>query len=161
VLTGRSLLDEYRSVCAESSIKPNSGLLKTLPAAVGDFATTINLDLNYIGVKGLQPLLQILRHNRGLKLLNLKDNNLENNEVRQLVQVLMTEVGDSLQHLDLSNNPISLAGGSALMDLVSSKKALTTIVLRGTLIQPKVVEKIAEAAENNRRRSAWSSGLEK
>ena len=160
LLADRSLLDEYKSYCVDAGIKPNSGLLKTLPSVVGDFATTINLDLNYIGVKGLQPLLQILRRNRGLKLLNLKDNNLENNEIRQLAQVLMTECGDALQHLDLSNNPISLAGGSALMDLVASKKSLTTIVLRGTLIQPKVVEKIVEAAESNRRRAAWSTGMQ-
>ncbi|CUI12713.1 Hypothetical protein, putative [Bodo saltans] len=150
-----SLLDEYKQYCLNFGIKPNSGLLKSLPSVVGDFATTINLDLNYIGVKGVQPLLQILRRNRGLRLLNLKDNNLENNEVRALVNVLLTDSGNTLTHLDLSNNPISLAGGSAIMDLVSQKKSLTTVVLRGTLIQPKVVEKIVEAAESNRRRAAW------
>jgi hypothetical protein len=154
-LPDTSLLDEYKQFCLNFGIKPNSGLLKSLPSVVGDFATTINLDLNYIGVKGVQPLLQILKRNRGLKLLNLKDNNLENNEVRALVNVLLTDSGNSLTHLDLSNNPISLAGGSAIMDLVTHKKTLTTVVLRGTLIQPKVVEKIVEAAEANRRRAAW------
>lgn len=150
-----SLLDEYKQYCLNFGIKPNSGLLKSLPSVVGDYATTINLDLNYIGVKGVQPLLQILKRNRGLKLLNLKDNNLENNEVRALVNVLLTDTGNTLTHLDLSNNPISLAGGSAIMDLVTHKKTLTTVILRGTLIQPKVVEKIVEAAEANRRRAAW------
>lgn len=36
------------------------------------------------GVKGLQPLLEILRLNRGLEAFNLKDNNLENAEIKAL-----------------------------------------------------------------------------
>ena len=148
----RSLLDEYKRCCAAANIKPNSGLLKKLPQTIGEHVSEINLDLNYIGIKGVQPLIHILRRNRGLRLLNLKDNNLENNEVRQLVAVLLTEAGAELTTLDLSNNPISLAGGSALMDLVTTQKTLVNISIRGTLIQPKVVERIVEAAKENARR---------
>ena len=141
-----SLHDEYKNYCSQSNIKPNSDLLKKLPREKGAFISEINLDLNYIGIKGVQPLLQILKRNRGLRLLNLKDNNLENDEVKSLASILLTESGAELTHLDLSNNPISLAGGSALMELVTRQKSLKTIVLRGTLIQPKVVDRIVEAA---------------
>lgn len=55
----------------------------------------------------------------GLRTLNLRDNNLENAEVRALVAVLLATEEDTLTMLDLSNNPISLAGGSALMDLLA------------------------------------------
>lgn len=140
-----SLLDIYRNHCSQSGIKPNSGLLKMLPKTVGENITKINLDLNYIGVKGFQPLLQILKVNRGLTFLNLKDNNLENNEVRALVTVLCTESGDLLRHLDLSNNPISLAGGTALLDLIEKQRNLSSVVVSGTLIQPKIVEKLNDA----------------
>ena len=139
-----SLLDIYKNCCAQFGIKPNSGLLKILPKTVGENITKINLDLNYIGVRGFQPLLQILKVNRGLTFLNLKDNNLENNEIRSLVSVLCTDCGDLLQHLDLSNNPISLAGGSAILDLIAKQKSLTTVIVNGTLIQPKIIDKIVE-----------------
>jgi hypothetical protein len=148
--TGRSHLDVYKAYCSALAIKPNSGLLKTLPSEPGKHCSTINLDLNYIGVRGVRPLIEILKLNRGLTLLNLKDNNLENAEVRQIVNVLMGEPGNTITHLDLSNNPISLAGGSAIMDLVARQPSLRTVVLRGTLIQAKVVEKITEAASRAR-----------
>eukprot|EP00668_Euglena_longa_P016273 GGOE01020507.1.p4 GENE.GGOE01020507.1~~GGOE01020507.1.p4 ORF type:complete len:114 (-),score=47.64 GGOE01020507.1:130-471(-) len=110
------------------------------------------MDYNYIGVKGMQPLLAILRVNRGLRTLNLRDNNLENAEVKELVQVLLAMEEDTLTTLDLSNNPISLAGGSALMDLVAKRCRLTEVKLMGTLIQPKVREKIQELASRNQSR---------
>lgn len=148
-LSKLSLLEAYKQFCSRLGMKPNSGILKLLPTTPGEFVSSINLDLNYIGVRGFKPLLEVLRINRGLKFLNLKDNNLENSEVKALVGVLMGDSGDQLTHIDLSNNPISLAGGSSLMDLVSRQKSLTTVVLKGTLIQQKVVEKILEAASRN------------
>eukprot|EP00744_Colponema_vietnamica_P008068 GILI01011535.1.p1 GENE.GILI01011535.1~~GILI01011535.1.p1 ORF type:complete len:673 (+),score=52.48 GILI01011535.1:156-2021(+) len=144
-LSNSSLLDIYKSYCSQFGIKPNSGMLKMLPTTLGENITKINLDLNYIGVKGFQPLLQILKVNRGLTFLNLKDNNLENNEIRALVNVLCTDSGDLLRHLDISNNPVSMAGGTALLDLIDKQKALNTVIVSGTLIQPKIVEKISEA----------------
>uniref|UniRef100_A0A7S1QIS6 Uncharacterized protein n=1 Tax=Neobodo designis TaxID=312471 RepID=A0A7S1QIS6_NEODS len=147
--TGKSHLEVYRAYCTTLNIKPNSGLLKSLPSEPGKHCSSINLDLNYIGVRGVRPLIEILKLNRGLTLLNLKDNNLENAEVRQIVSVLMGDAGRSITHLDLSNNPISLAGGSAIMDLVARQPTLRTVVLKGTLIQAKVVEKITDAAARN------------
>jgi hypothetical protein len=148
--TGKSHLEVYKAYCNALNIKPNSGLLKSLPHEVGKHCTAINLDLNYIGVRGVRPLIEILKLNRGLTLLNLKDNNLENAEVRQIVNVLMGDAGACIGYLDLSNNPISLAGGSAIMDLVARQPTLRTVVLKGTLIQAKVVEKIVEAAARHR-----------
>ena len=79
-----------------------------------------------------------------------QDNNLENNEIKALVQVLLTCSDDSLTKLDLSNNPISLAGGSALIELLTSRKSLTEVRLEGTLVQPKILDKIQDIAGNNR-----------
>ena len=85
-----------------------------------------------------------------LQVLNLKDNNLENNEIKALVHVLMSSEDDSLQTLDLSNNPISLAGGSAIIDLVTRKPSVVEVRLIGTLIQPKILDKVQEAVAQNR-----------
>lgn len=150
-----SLLELYKAECHDLNIKPNSGLLKALPKEPGRYVSSINLDLNYIGIKGVLPLFSVLKVNRGLALLNLKDNNLENNEVRALCTILGESPGSCLTYLDLSSNPISLAGGSAVMELVGKQRTLTTVVLRGTLIQPKVVERITEAAKGS---SAGSLG---
>jgi Ran GTPase-activating protein (RanGAP) involved in mRNA processing and transport len=145
-----SLFSVYKFHCARAQIKPNSGLLKLLPKEPGKFITEINMDFNYIGVKGLQPLLEILRLNRGLRVLNLKDNNLENSEVKALAQVLVDSPENALQVLDLSNNPISLAGGSVLVELLGKKRSIIEVKLVGTLIQPKILEKIEELTALNR-----------
>eukprot|EP00758_Cryptobia_borreli_P012259 Tbor_TRINITY_DN5730_c2_g1::TRINITY_DN5730_c2_g1_i1::g.19911::m.19911 len=150
---GESLLEAYKSYCSYYCIKPNSGLLKILPSAPGVYVGNINLDLNYIGVKGFLPLLQILKKNRGLQVLNLKDNNLENKEIMALVDVLLSKNGISyLRHIDLSNNPVSHAGGLAILELLNRQKSLTSVVLKDTLIQPKLIRKINDAAEANYRR---------
>eukprot|EP01012_Entosiphon_sulcatum_P057538 TRINITY_DN81325_c0_g1_i1.p1 TRINITY_DN81325_c0_g1~~TRINITY_DN81325_c0_g1_i1.p1 ORF type:complete len:827 (+),score=129.57 TRINITY_DN81325_c0_g1_i1:138-2483(+) len=145
-----SLHGIYKFHCANNGIKPNSGLLKILPKEPGKFISEINMDYNYIGIKGLQPLLELLKINRNLQVLNLKDNNLENNEVRALVNVLMASEDDTLRSLDLSNNHISLAGGSALIELLTNKRSVTEVRLNGTLIQPKILEKIQQCVDENR-----------
>jgi len=144
------LFEIYKYHCSKNMIKPNSGLLKVLPKTTGQYISEINMDYNYIGIKGIQPLLEILKINRHLRVLNLKDNNLENNEIKALVQVLMNTEDSTLTTLDLSNNPVSLAGGSALMELIQKKRSITECRLDGTLIQPKILEKIQDITRTNR-----------
>lgn len=145
-----SLSELYRQHCQQQGIKPNSGVLRMLPKEQGAHVCELNLGLNYIGVKGIQPLLEVLRRNSGLRSLNLRDNNLENNEVRSLVQVLLSPAGGALTALDISNNPVSLAGGSAVVDLLSRQRQLTELRIDGTLIQPKILERIDEQLRQNR-----------
>eukprot|EP00756_Hemistasia_phaeocysticola_P018353 Hpha_TRINITY_DN15587_c1_g5::TRINITY_DN15587_c1_g5_i1::g.108457::m.108457 len=147
---GSSLSEVYRHFCQELGIKPNSGVRRILPKEPGVHMTELNLGLNYIGVKGIAPLLEVLRRNKGLRVLNLRDNNLENAEVRSLVTVLLSAAGSNLTTLDLSNNPISLAGGSALVDLLTRQRRLTTLNMDGTLVQPKVLDRVEEQLKLNR-----------
>eukprot|EP01063_Lacrimia_lanifica_P038464 TRINITY_DN8204_c0_g2_i1.p1 TRINITY_DN8204_c0_g2~~TRINITY_DN8204_c0_g2_i1.p1 ORF type:complete len:753 (+),score=298.30 TRINITY_DN8204_c0_g2_i1:114-2372(+) len=148
-LAGRSLAEVYKQACSQMSIKPNSGVLRMLPTGEGAFVEDLSLGLNYIGVKGVLPLLEVLKVNRGLRSLNLQDNNLENNEVRSLVQLLSGPAGAKLTHLNLSSNPISLAGGTALLELVSKQRLVVKLDLQGTLIQPKVLDRIDEQLKEN------------
>jgi hypothetical protein len=146
---GLSLHDIYRAACQKAGLKPNSGLIRLLPKEPGRNVSTLNLDLNYIGNRGFLPLLEVLRCNRGLTLLNLKDNNLENAEIRALCDVLLNASGEELCALDLSNNPISLPGAHSILELVQRRRTLTTLTLRGTLVQQTVVEQIMELARRN------------
>ena len=66
-----SLHSVYKYHCAKNSIKPNSGLLKILPREPGRSISEINMDYNYIGIKGIQPLLEILKLNSHLKVCGL------------------------------------------------------------------------------------------
>ena len=72
VQADKSLFEIYKMHCSKLSIKPNSGLLKVLPKQPNQYISEINMDYNYIGIKGMQPLLEILKVNRNLRVLNLK-----------------------------------------------------------------------------------------
>ncbi|ORC86682.1 uncharacterized protein TM35_000261340 [Trypanosoma theileri] len=147
ITTGMS--QQYAALCRQAGIRPNSMLLRLLPDTHGASVSRIDTSVNYIGPKGLLPLLQVLRGNVGLEYLNLSHNNLENDEVIDLVNVLMTDSGASLRYLDLSNNPVSLAGGAALLRLVQTRPLLVTVGLKGTLVPRQLARSIQEACEAN------------
>ncbi|EKF38155.1 hypothetical protein MOQ_001640 [Trypanosoma cruzi marinkellei] len=141
---------KYVLLCRQAGIKPNSMLMRALPDIQGVSVSRIDTSGNYIGPKGLMPLLQVLRENIGLKYLNLSHNNLENDEVIELVSFLMTSSGASLQSLDLSDNPVSLAGGAAILRLVQARPSLLSVRLRGTLVPQPVIYSIEEVCGSNR-----------
>ncbi|RNF23651.1 uncharacterized protein Tco025E_02751 [Trypanosoma conorhini] len=143
------LSQKYAWLCRQAGIKPNSVLLRALPEERGASVSRIDSSVNYIGPRGIMPLLKVLQSNVGLEYLNLSRNNLENDEVIELVKLLMTESGAALQFLDLSNNPISLAGGAALLRLVQARPALHSVRLRGTLVPQQVSRSIQEVCDSN------------
>lgn len=144
-----SLLEIYKLACTRLAIKPNSGVVRMLPNQPGAFVSSINLDNNYIGVKGFAPLLQVLRLNKGLQFLNLRDNNLESAQIVQLCEVLSSEPGECICQINLSNNPITPGGATALCDLIARRPLLTSVVIKDTLIQGRPAEQIAELCLRN------------
>ncbi|KAG8341118.1 hypothetical protein TRVL_08054 [Trypanosoma vivax] len=140
---------QYVTCCRQAGIKPNSMVVRFLPDKPGAVVSRIDTSVNYVGPKGFRPLLQIIGGGIGLEYLNLSHNNLENDEIVDLVNVLTTESGSSLRFLDLSNNPISLAGGMALLRLVQTRPSLSTVRLKGTLIPQQVCRNIQDACDAN------------
>ncbi|AAZ11031.1 hypothetical protein, conserved [Trypanosoma brucei brucei TREU927] len=143
------LRQQYVAYCRRACVKPNSVLMRYFPDKPGIFVSRVDTSMNYIGPKGILPVVQVLRLNSGLEYLNLSHNNMENNEVVELVQVLLTECGASLGHLDLSNNPISTVGGAALLRLVQMRPHLLTVRVEGTLIPQKMCKSIQQVCEAN------------
>ena len=102
-----SLRDVYKAACVAMGIKPNSGVMRILPTEPGAHVRCLNLGLNYIGVRGVLPMLEVLKHNKGLTVLDLQDNNLENGEVQALAQLLMESPGSNLTSLNLSSKCVA------------------------------------------------------
>ncbi|CCD16521.1 unnamed protein product [Trypanosoma congolense IL3000] len=152
-LAGLTFRQRYIEFCRQGGIKPNSMLMRLFPDKQGISVMRIDTSMNYVGPKGFYPILQALRGNAGLEYLNLSHNNLENDEVVELVNVLLTDSGASLVFLDLSNNPVSLVGGAALLRLAQSNPLLSTIRVKGTLIPQQVCRTIQEACDANTARA--------
>lgn len=146
----QSLAEVYQEACKALGLRPNSVLQRTFPTRSGDFLERIDLSINYVGAKGLQPLFYVMEENRShLQHLNLSSNNLENTEVLELLEVLCGEAGENLASLDLSYNPISQSGGQAIYRLSKARPNLTSVQLKGTLIPPRLLQSIVEVVEEN------------
>lgn len=146
----QNLAEVYAEACKALNLRPNSVLQRTFPTRRGEFIEKIDLSINYVGAKGLQPLFYVMEENRDhLMHLNLSSNNLENTEVLELLEVLCGEAGERLSSLDLSYNPISQSGGQAIYRLIKARPNLVNVQLKGTLIPPRLLQSIVENVEEN------------
>ena len=167
---GLSLQEIYSIKCDEIHCKKNSWLVKNLPMTPGDFETLERLDLsnNFVGPKGLLPVLEIVKVCSSLTYFSLKDNQLTNQSTCDVCDVLAIHPG--IVNLDISNNPVTLSPGKALLELAQKNPRMRKIILDDTNIRPMLVRSItsqcAQNQENARmqrsmiNRSVNVSGLE-
>eukprot|EP01065_Artemidia_motanka_P004893 TRINITY_DN1231_c1_g2_i1.p1 TRINITY_DN1231_c1_g2~~TRINITY_DN1231_c1_g2_i1.p1 ORF type:complete len:1498 (+),score=358.81 TRINITY_DN1231_c1_g2_i1:63-4496(+) len=146
---GMSLRDVYRSSCAALDVKPNSRLLWELSGEVSSFTDTTVLDVsrNFLGERGFQAFLEVVRLNSRLEKLVLAENGLANDAVVALCRVAAEHGG--IRHLDLRGNHISLTGGQALLDLTRRCASLMQIDLQNTNIDDRLFHRISRGLERN------------
>lgn len=129
----KSLRALYDEGCVDARVHPNSTLQKLLPTkagvAIGD---TMDLSRNYIGDKGMGPLLLVIQKSPALRTIILSDNGLRNNSIRMLCAVAASH--PSLQHIDLSDNYISEGAGFALLHLIEENRRIKVIEMGNTKI---------------------------
>ena len=147
---GMSLRDVYLQRCLETGCKQNSLLLRQLPETPDRFDMLLALDLssNFVGPKGLLPVLEVVRACTSIRTLDLRDQHLANETVEKLCNALQTH--PSLTMLNLSHNPITMAGGRCLLDLVKTNAVLESVILEGTDIRPVLTNAISVQLSRNR-----------
>jgi hypothetical protein len=136
----------YKHQCVAMGIKPNSRLVRNEAALLDQ--TKLDFSLNYIGSGGLQATTDAISQNRQLESLILAGNGLNNESVVFLCRALKDH--PALKYLDLSNNPVSLPAGLALIELVRGNGVIREIKLQGTLVDEPVQGKIRRLLNINR-----------
>ena len=147
---GLSLREIYAVKCDDLHCKKNSGLLKILPDKAGHFEDLETLDLgtNFVGPKGLLPVLEVVGVCVNLHTFSLKDNQLTNQSVCDVCDFAAQH--PSLTSLDFSDNPITLSAGKALLQLANLNPRIRAITLDGTNIRPMVARSIANQCQKNK-----------
>ena len=147
---GMSPHDVYRMKCEEYGCKMNSLLTKQLPKVPDNFDETKQLDLsnNFVGPKGLLPVLEVIKVCVGLKHLSLKDNQLSNQCVMNLADVVQTHKG--ISSIDLSNNPITIGAGKAILELIKVNTQIEKICLENTSVKGMLLRAIDVQLNSNR-----------
>eukprot|EP00758_Cryptobia_borreli_P009277 Tbor_TRINITY_DN5463_c1_g5::TRINITY_DN5463_c1_g5_i1::g.25059::m.25059 len=132
--TAPSLRELYTTSCDTATVRPNSTIVSLLPDKQGVALSGEVLDLsrNYLGDKGIGPLLNVVQRSTHLKSLVLTENGLRNNAVRMICAVLAQHPG--ITSLDLSDNYISEGAGVALIRLIDQNPRLVEIKIDNTKI---------------------------
>ncbi|KAG5502369.1 hypothetical protein JIQ42_05246 [Leishmania sp. Namibia] len=138
----------YRQYCAEEGCKANSALVRYIQDRGGHFSLErLNLGNNYLGPKGLRPVLRMIDLCQTIVSINLENNGIDNDAVADLCEVLQRHV--SVASLNLSHNPISFAGGKRLLQLVEANPRITELRLDRTDIFEGSQSRICMALQHN------------
>ncbi|KPA83243.1 putative calpain-like cysteine peptidase [Leptomonas pyrrhocoris] len=150
---GFSLKEVYKKRCADLQCAANSVVVKLLSDVPDDFTSLTSLDLsrNFLGTKGVIPLLDVVECAKALQSLDLRNQELGNEAVAIICARLRRH--PSLQKLNISDNPITLAVGPDLLELAKNNAVLQYIFLEHTLVRPSMVTTIEVQLEKNRQRA--------
>ncbi|KPI83860.1 hypothetical protein ABL78_7097 [Leptomonas seymouri] len=145
-----SLQEVYMRSCAEMGLRPNSAFLNMLPEKGGvDYSSAIlDLSRNYVGDKGIAPILSTLQRMPNVRALILSENGLRNHGV-QLLCASAAQL-PHLEFIDLSDNFISEGAAVALGKLLTENRHIKDIAFENTRIPVNWRVKMLNALEANR-----------
>eukprot|EP01012_Entosiphon_sulcatum_P023562 TRINITY_DN2863_c0_g1_i3.p1 TRINITY_DN2863_c0_g1~~TRINITY_DN2863_c0_g1_i3.p1 ORF type:complete len:218 (-),score=43.99 TRINITY_DN2863_c0_g1_i3:79-732(-) len=139
---------QYITKCKELGIKTNSALVQQLQAPE---LTTLDLNSNYLGTKGLQAALAALSESTTVHTVKLRDNQIDNNGVTIICDLLKNH--PSVTSVDLSNNPISQLAARHLLALIQTNHLIIDMKLDGTFVKPTFMTKIDAQLGRNKART--------
>jgi hypothetical protein len=130
----KSLRDVYEESCRASDVHVNSALARFFPERHGAPLSVDTLDLsrNFVGDRGLIPVLAVIQRSPHLRKLVLCENGLRNNAVKLLCNVCVKH--PSIVSVDLSDNFISEGAGNAIEQLLAENPRITDVGFRNTKI---------------------------
>eukprot|EP01065_Artemidia_motanka_P014986 TRINITY_DN18849_c0_g1_i1.p1 TRINITY_DN18849_c0_g1~~TRINITY_DN18849_c0_g1_i1.p1 ORF type:complete len:262 (+),score=117.17 TRINITY_DN18849_c0_g1_i1:55-786(+) len=138
----------YQYYCAQYGTKVNSQLLRSLPAGVGEFdLSELSCAGNFVGDRGVLPLLEVVRACRHLRVLLLPDNGIKNPGVECIVHMALEH--PALEDLDLSGNRITLGAGKVLHELARRNPRVCRVDVAATRIDDQLQARIQAAVKAN------------
>eukprot|EP01064_Diplonema_japonicum_P012097 TRINITY_DN19569_c0_g1_i1.p1 TRINITY_DN19569_c0_g1~~TRINITY_DN19569_c0_g1_i1.p1 ORF type:complete len:1580 (+),score=322.90 TRINITY_DN19569_c0_g1_i1:62-4741(+) len=143
-----SLCELYLFYCKRGEMKANSSFVTQLRN--GDM-TVFDFSMNYVGPKGLEPVLEIARHNGKLEELNLSKNVLNGQCATKVVEMAVRH--PSLKKINLSCNPLHASCFKPIMYLLAKNKSITELDISNTDIPDHLHDRVKTAVEANKNES--------
>lgn len=136
------------------NVHPNTVFSKALPDKAGMSLQSDVIDLrrNYIGDKGMIPVLHVVQRCPGIKRLVVTENGLRNAAVEKICAVAGKHPG--LTSIDLSDNYISEGAGKALESLLSDTPRIVDVGITNTKIEAEQRLRIKMLAQANANQGA-------
>ncbi|EKF37611.1 hypothetical protein MOQ_002194, partial [Trypanosoma cruzi marinkellei] len=144
-----SLRSEYVVNCLQQRIRPNERLLDVL-SRVGpehDLSSMALASMN-LNDNDMKPFVLLLPRLCFLRFLDISHNEIHDDGVRELCSVL--ECHPSLEVLDLSDNPFTDIGGTALLQLATTTTQLKAVGQQGVAFSAHIRKAISHQLQKNR-----------
>jgi hypothetical protein len=150
IYAGLSMREIYLKKCEDLGVRKNSQFVAFLPDKPDqfDFPQEISVAKNFLGPKGLRPLLEVVRVCTNLRSLDLRDQQLTKESIDELCTVLLNN--KTLTRLNLADNPLTIASGAVIADLVKANQNIEYVVLENTQIRQAMCNAIDSQLERNR-----------
>lgn len=145
-----SLREMYLKSCSENGIHPNSGVIAMLPEkpAIPFYSDILDVSNNYLGDKGMLPIIAVAAKITGLRSLIMRENGLRNKSVQNLCTMALKH--PSLEHIDLSDNYISEGAAVSIEMLLRGNRRIIDVGIDNTKIDVEKRVLIRELVEANR-----------
>lgn len=152
-----TLDDLYVYYCRQHGCLANSGFraqLQQLYSANVESRQLQQLTLraNYLGPKGLFPVVDLIRNVHSLELVDISGNGLDNDGATYLVNALVKH--PSLVHLDLSRSALHDGCAPDLLRLVKENSRIASLPLSGNNLSASARDKIGAVVEANREKKS-------
>ncbi|ORC90874.1 calpain-like cysteine peptidase [Trypanosoma theileri] len=147
---GLSLREIYERKCLELHCRKNSAICSILCDVPDEFHSLKSIDIskNFLGPKGILPLLEIIRCCRNIRMLNLSEQKLDTDAIDALCLALRQH--PSVVRINLSHNPLTMSAGSLLLQLAKTNPVIEYIILEDTGIRTSLLIGIEGQLELNR-----------
>ena len=138
-------MEAYQQKCEELGIKPNSHMLQHLQRMN---LLTLDLELLYLGLKGISAVISVLKAIPTLQEISLRNSQLSNEIVVELAAVCQSH--PNIWHIDVSHNPVTLPAAKALLTCSQENPNITQVDLDNTEISEQYRHCILLQSEQNR-----------
>lgn len=153
-----SSVDLYKQFCYEEGCKPNSSFLMYLQDRGGTLHfERLSCNTNYLGPKGLLPVIRLMDRCQTLQSLSLNDNGADNQTVERLCEMVERHLG--ITSISLRGNPISQQGGRRILRMVETCPRITYIDVSSTDIYEALQQAIYSTVERHSKYGQESAAL--
>lgn len=153
-----SLQEVYLRSCAEAGLHANSEFLSLLSDKPGEGFANLAIDLsrNYVGDKGIAPVLATIERGDGVQAIVLSNNGLRNHGIELLCASAARM--PSLEYIDVSDNFISEGAAASLEKLLRVNRSIVGLSIDNTKIPVEWRIKLHDLVNSNSQQKIASSG---
>eukprot|EP00796_Vickermania_ingenoplastis_P012455 gene12455-8543_t len=147
-----TLNDLYSYYCRRWDCRPNSSFAKYLEEAYNHHGQqrilhTVDVSSNYLGHKGIIPVLDLVKNTKTVKVLDVSNNRLEHEQLVHLCYCLAKH--PSIRQLSVSNNLLHDASIGVLVELLEMNPSIIEVDISGNQFLPSSFALIRDCVSKN------------